>query len=154
MNEIQKLKALELELLIKKNPTLPYPESFVRYKMEDRTANGLTKLIIRWCQLHGFQAERISVTGRPIDETKIVTDVFGHQKKIGSIHWIPPSMTKGTADISAIIKGKSVKIEVKIGKDIQSEVQKKYQKTVEDAGGLYFIARSFEQIINLLSAIK
>ncbi|HUT43367.1 MAG TPA: hypothetical protein VMW95_03440, partial [Desulfobacterales bacterium] len=49
---------------------------------------------------------------------------------------------KGTADISATIKGLSVKIEVKM-KDKQSPDQKIYQEQVERAGGLYFVARDF-----------
>lgn len=53
-------------------------------------------------------------------------------------------MTRGTADIHAIIKGKAVKIEVKIGKDRQSIFQKEYQKNVEKAGGIYYIAKDFD----------
>ena len=59
-------------------------------------------------------------------------------------------MTKGTADISATIPiyaackiGLSVKIEVKIGKDRQSEDQKKYEKSIINAGGVYYIAKDF-----------
>ena len=52
--------------------------------------------------------------------------------------------TKGTADISAIIKGRSVKIEVKIGRDRQSEAQKKYEESVNKAGGQYWIAKDFD----------
>jgi hypothetical protein len=56
--------------------------------------------------------------------------------------------TRGTADISATIAGKSVKIEVKIGSDRQSPAQHEYQKAVEQAGGIYFIASSFEQFMD------
>ena len=153
MTEIKKLKSLELTWIKLHHPDLPFPDSFCRDKYEDKTANGLTKLILKWCLLHGHQAERISVTGRPINNTRIVTDILGHQRQIGSVQWIPPSMTKGTADISAIINGKAVKIEVKIGRDRQSQVQKQYQQTVEHAGGIYLIAKSFDQIVPLLEAI-
>ncbi|HJY63731.1 MAG TPA: hypothetical protein VJ455_06205 [Ignavibacteria bacterium] len=54
-------------------------------------------------------------------------------------------MQPGTADISATIAGRSVKIEVKIGRDKQSQKQKEYQRQVEASGGLYFIAKSFDQ---------
>ena len=59
--------------------------------------------------------------------------------------------TKGSADISATIAGRSVKIEVKIGLDRQSEAQRRYQATVERAGGLYFIAKDFTSFIEWYS---
>jgi hypothetical protein len=61
------------------------------------------------------------------------------------MQWIPGAGTKGTADISATIQGRSVKVEVKIGNDRQSEYQKQYQESVERCGGIYFIACTFEQ---------
>jgi hypothetical protein len=57
--------------------------------------------------------------------------------------WTPGQGTKGTADISATIRGRSVKIEVK-QKDKQSEHQKNYQKQIESAGGIYKIFRDFD----------
>jgi hypothetical protein len=57
-------------------------------------------------------------------------------------------MTPGSADIAATINGRSVKIEVKHGKDRQSEAQRRYQEAIERAGGLYVIATSFEQFYN------
>lgn len=126
------------------------PEYIPRTKFEDRTANGLTRCIIRFIELHGGQAERISNTGRYLDSTKVVTDSLGHKKTIGTGKYIKGTGTNGTADISAIIKGHSYKIEVKIGKDRQSEAQRKYQEATERAGGTYLIATSFEQITELL----
>jgi hypothetical protein len=57
-------------------------------------------------------------------------------------------MQKGSADLSATINGRSVKIEVKIGRDKQSEFQKKYQEQIEQAGGIYVIIRSFSEFLN------
>jgi hypothetical protein len=37
-----------------------------------------------------------------------------------------------------------VKIEVKIGRDRQSEAQVEYQRQVEAAGGVYVIAKTFD----------
>lgn len=56
-------------------------------------------------------------------------------------------MTVGTADISATIRGRSVKIEVKIGRDRQSEAQKRYQASIEAAGGIYYIARNIDDFM-------
>jgi len=111
----------------------------------DRTANGLTRCIIHWLRFNGHQAERINTTGRHIDQRRTVTDILGHQRVIGSTKWIPCTGTKGSADISSTIKGRSVKIEVKIGRDRQSDNQRRYQKDIEASGGVYFIATSFQQ---------
>lgn len=113
----------------------------------DRTANGLTKCIIDWLIFSGHQAERINSTGRYLDNSKVVSDVLGTKKRIGSGKWIPGTRTKGTADISATIRGKSVKIEVKM-KDRQSPDQKAYQEAIEKAGGLYWICHSMDEFLN------
>lgn len=141
---IQRLKFLANEAVKIKHPEIP-EKWLPPQRYSDKTANGLTKCIIHWIRLNGGQAERINNTGRPIDNRRVVTDVLGHRRVIGSIQWIPGTGTRGTADISATIKGRSVKIEVKIGRDRQSEYQLRYQAEVEASGGLYFIATSFDQ---------
>lgn len=83
--------------------------------------------------------------GVPMDRRREVTDILGRTRTIGSIEWRPSGSTKGSADISATIGGRSVKIEVKIGKDRQSEAQRRYQAAIEQAGGLYYIARDFTE---------
>jgi hypothetical protein len=123
------------------------PDYVVRTKYNDSTANGLTKCVIDYINLSGGQAERISNTGRYIDESRIVTDVLGNRKKIGSGKYIKGTGTNGTADISATFKGKSIKIEIKM-KDKQSEVQKEYQQAIERAGGIYFICHNFEEFLD------
>lgn len=122
------------------------PDYVVRTKYNDSTANGLTKCVIDYINLSGGQAERISNTGRYIDESKIVTDVLGNKKKIGTGKYIKGTGTNGTADISATFKGKSIKIEIKM-KDKQSEAQKEYQQSIERAGGIYFICHNFDEFL-------
>lgn len=129
------------------------PDYVPKDKFTDKTANGLTKAICTYISLMGYQAERVSSMGRVIDNRKMVTNVLGQRGMIGSSSYIPGTSTKGTADISATIKGKSVKIEVKIGLDKQSEVQKKYQLDVEKAGGLYFIAKDFDSFVEFYKTI-
>jgi hypothetical protein len=146
---IQELKAISLEQNRRKYPHLPEAVR-VPYPYNDRDANGLTRCIIDYIRFMGFQAERISVVGRVIDNRKVYTDVLGHTRTIGGYRWIKPSMQPGTADISATIQSISVKIEVKCKatNDRQSEAQKQYQAEVENAGGLYVIATDFEQFYN------
>jgi hypothetical protein len=140
----QRLTDLALNDLKAKYPNFPYPP---QPKYSDKTANGLTKCIKDFLNLSGHQAERISSMGRVIDKRFINTDVLGRQKQIGSIQYIKGNSTNGTADISATIKGRSVKIEVKIGKDVMSQAQKNYAQSVINAGGVYVIAKDFDNFI-------
>ena len=123
------------------------PDYVPKDKFTDATANGLTKAICTFINLTGGQAERISSMGRVIDGRKVVTNYLGQTGLIGSQTYIPGTSTQGTADISAIIKGKSVKIEVKIGKDKMSQAQIQYKANVERAGGIYIIAKTWDGFI-------
>jgi hypothetical protein len=142
-NSIKHLKQLEVQARAAKSPSMPIAY-IIPTKYNDKTANGLTKAIIDWLNLNGCQGERINSTGRQIDNRKVVSDSMGFKKTIGSIKWIKGSGTNGTADISATIKARSVKIEIKIGLDRQSQAQKEYQKSVESAGGIYIVAKDFQ----------
>lgn len=147
MKAIDRLKAKAMEAQRLRYPNFPEnarPEP----TYSDKKANGLTKCIIDWIRFNGGQAERISVTGRYVDNTKVFTDSVGFKRKIGTAKYIKSSMQTGSADISATISGRSVKIEIKIGKDRQSEAQRIYQQQVEAAGGVYIIAKSFEEFLN------
>jgi hypothetical protein len=144
-DSIKLLERMADEAARKRYPTVPYlaPRTF-----RDDSANSLTNCIIQFLQLSGHQAERINSTGRRIDTRQTFEDVIGRSRTIGSSHWIKGTGQKGTADISGVIAGRSVKVEVKFGRDRQSQAQKNYQQSVEDAGGLYVIATSFEQFLN------
>ena len=144
---IQELERLAFEDKHKRMPEIPV-EWLAQPKFKDNSANSLTQATIAYIKLIGGQAERISTTGRMINNTKTFTNVIGQTRQIGSAKYIPGTSTKGSADISATLKGRSVKIEVKFGKDKMSEHQREYQKSIEFAGGVYLIARNFEQIKN------
>lgn len=144
----ESIKLLELmadEAARKRYPNVLYlaPRTF-----RDDSANGLTNCIIQFLQLSEHQAERINSTGRSIDTRQTFEDVTGRSRTIGCSYWIKGTGTKGTADISCVIEGISVKVEVKFGRDQQSQSQREYQKTIEQAGGMYVIATSFEQFLN------
>ena len=144
-NKPQAVKELEERADIENAKQHPnFPEKYLpKSKYRDDTANGLTRCIIDFIRFNGGQAERINTMGILKDNRKQVTDIMGHCRTIGSIEWRTGGTTKGSADISATIRGRSVKIEVKIGHDCQSEAQRQYQASVEAAGGVYYIARDF-----------
>lgn len=150
MTAINKLKSLAAKDLEARYPNFP-KHAIPKPKYTDRTSNGLTKCIIDWIELNGYQAERINSMGRQIDKRKVSTDVLGNKRIIGSVTWTKGSGQVGSADIASTIKGRSVKIEVKCnatGDHYQSDGQKEYQKKIERAGGVYVIARTFEGFYN------
>jgi hypothetical protein len=135
----QRLEALKLANDIERHPS--FPEAyFVKKKWDDKTANGLTKAITSFIQFNGFQAERINTMGVARENKRTDGKVIG-------VTWTKGTSTAGSADISATIRGRSVKIEVKVGKDRQSEAQKRYQESIERAGGVYIIARDFDTFV-------
>jgi hypothetical protein len=104
-----------------------------KQKYTDKTANGLTRMVLDFVRFSGGYAERINVMGRVI-KTKANREIY-----------IPSSGSKGSADISAILPGgKSARIEIKIGKDKQSDKQRQYADKVNAAGGIYVVIRSFQ----------
>lgn len=135
----QRLEALKLANDIERHPS--FPEAyFVKKKWDDKTANGLTKAITSFIQFNGYQAERINTMGVARENKRTDGKVIG-------VTWTKGTTTAGSADISATIRGRSVKIEVKVGKDRQSEAQKRYQESIERAGGVYLIARDFDSFV-------
>ncbi len=125
-----------------KYPTVSY---LAPRKFRDDSANGLTKCIITFLTLQGHQAERINSTGRIFDNRMTFTDVIGRKRTVGRYEWVYGTGTRGTAEISASIAGRSANIEVIILSDRQSQAQIEYDQAIERAGGIYVIARSFEQ---------
>jgi hypothetical protein len=148
MNKQNKTRLQELERTDFKSKYPTVPDHAIPVSVwSDSTTNKLTKAVIAFINLSGYQAERINTTGRMIDNTKIVKDVVGFNRTIGSKKWIKGTGTVGSADISSTIHGRSVKIEIKFGKDRQSEVQKMYQSHIEKAGGTYVIVKTFDGFI-------
>ena len=138
----KELKLLMHELKLRKyaitHPNLP-PDYIPKTMYKDSTANGLTRAICDYINYHGYQAERINTMGTAREKKTTAGKVIG-------VTWTKGTSTAGSADISATIKGRSVKIEVKI-KDRQSEAQKRYQEHIEKAGGIYKIFRDFDSFV-------
>lgn len=132
-----------------KHPT--WEDKMVRnitfYTKTDTTANGLTSCIIDFLTWEGWQAERINTTGLAREKWAIDPHTGRRLKSLG-VTWTPTTGTKGSADISATIAGRSVKIEVKIGTDRMSAAQVAYGESVTRAGGVYIVARDFEGFLS------
>ena len=112
----------------------------------EKKANGLTQIIIKFLKLKGHYANRISTQGQARRGKKAVRFEAFTNKVVytDDIKWTKGTTTGGTPDIDAIIYGRAVKIEVKVGKDRMSEEQIKQMGAIEGSGGLYFVARDMQ----------
>jgi hypothetical protein len=123
----------------------PNPERYVDYP-KDFNANGVTKGIVNFLTWKGHHANRISTQGqarvKKIPKFNILSGKLMHLEKMS---FTKSTTKKGTPDISAIVHGWAVMIEVKIGRDVMSEAQVRQKEQIEAAGGLYFIATNMQQ---------
>jgi hypothetical protein len=106
-------------------------------------ANGLTLAIVNFLNWSGHNATRINTMGRPVETFEKVAYGTLRTKK-----YIPSQTRKGTADITATIRGRSVKIEVKAGNDKPSPDQLKEQIRELNAGGIYEFVSDMDQFFN------
>jgi len=93
-------------------------------------ANELAFQIIQHVKSVGGQCYRINSQGQFDPRTKT---------------WRKSGMKKGLSDLQAIVLGRFIAIEVKIGRDRQSEEQKKREAEIKQAGAFYIIAKDIEQ---------
>jgi hypothetical protein len=99
-------------------------------------ANGLTKYITNFLFWKGHRATRVNVQGRIVKGK-----------------WIPSSTRKGTADISATIRGRSVMIEIKVGSDRARPEQLQEQERERKSGGIYEFIRTAEEFLELYDKV-
>ena len=150
MKATEHLKQLWLEDMQRKHPLMTAGQ-IGELSINGTPSNKLTKQIIKYIQLIGGRAERVRSEGRyKVGEQ--YTDVFGKKRQTNG-YFIPSTSRKGTADVSALVKGKSLAIEIKIGADRMSDHQKKYKEETEQAGGYYIIAKDFQQAYDEINKI-
>lgn len=109
----------------------------------DNTAFRLAKCMLAFLRIKGNQAESVNSTARIVGMRKSFTVVFGRRGTIGYYKWGYGAGMIGMEDMSRTINGRSVKVEIRVGRDRQSESKRIYQAEVERSGGIYFIARTF-----------
>lgn len=134
------VKAFEQEVFeadCKKFPRIE-PSMLAKTKFEDKTANGLTKLVCAWINFHGGNARRVNTGGIYNPKTK---------------KYRFSGATNGQADISATWHGKSLQIEIKAGKDRPREDQLKQQERERAAGGIYEFVHNFDEFLKLIETL-
>ena len=60
--------------------------------------------------------------------------------------------TPGEEDVTYYKDGKTYALEIKIGRDVQSEVQKKYQQRMQQVGVQYHIIKTFDDLLEILKS--
>lgn len=117
-------------------------------KFSDNSANELTKAIIAYANLKDWFAERQSSEGR-YRPGKEYENVIGKKVQMKGT-WLP-GQGKGKADIKAVIKGRSIEIEVKHGADRLRPEQIEYKAKIERAGGVYLVVKTWQDFIFQIS---
>lgn len=145
--QITALKCLsEMEAIQRRMASPSIPAAYiVGSKFTDRTANGLENAICKFINLSGYQAERIKNVGRQLPPKTIHTSLG--KVTTGKAIFIPGTGTNGTPDVRATIQGKSVGLEIKIGRDKMSDAQHEYANKMRSAGGIYYIATNFTDFV-------
>ncbi len=110
------------------------------------TANGLTLAIVNFINWEGWNATRISSAGRLVGDQVTVTE---SGTRLRTQKYIPGPTRKGTADVTATIRGRSVKIEVKVGADKPRPEQLAEQARERAAGGIYEFIGTMDGFFNL-----
>jgi len=124
---VKQLERLAMDAARKKFASIPI-ECLAPRTYRDDSANALTKCITAYLTLMGAFASRLNNTGV-------------YDARLGKYR--PTTAKKGLPDILATYKGHSLFIEVKFGKDRQSEDQRKIETEQTASGGIYFTARDF-----------
>jgi hypothetical protein len=118
-------------------------------RLEDRTANGLTKAILVYFDFKGIKAWRQASEGRFIQGRTFMNETVGRTMQEKG-KYIPRSKAaKGSGDVTCILPplGRRMDLEVKIGRDRQSDDQKKFQREIEAMGGIYILVRTWDDFI-------
>ena len=131
------VKRLEVEYFEHKyrNSTIPQQCRFKR-SFRDDTANGLARCIEAWAKIHGAFYQRQNSQGQYDSRLKM---------------WRKSGTTKGIADVQVTYKGRTYNLEIKVGKDRQSEVQKEVEQRIKAAGGHYAIIHCYDDFLRQIN---
>lgn len=135
---MKELSKLANELQAEAKPDLP-AFALVKKRFKDTTANDLTKTII-FDMYHVREGVAYRINNGAVYDQKRQVYRKGVQRK-------------GIPDIIGIIDGRFIGVEVKIGRDRQSADQKLIEKEINESGGVYFIAKSYDDYLDKISKI-
>lgn len=134
----ESIKQLEADYLSYKREKLPNVPYLAKKDFRDDTANGLTKCLQGWCLINNAHFQRMNTQGQYDAKLK-------RYRRSGA--------TRGVTDTLIIYQGKTLNIEVKTGKDKQSDVQKEIQQSIEAAGGIYWIVKCYDDFLTKINEL-
>ena len=105
----------------------------VKPHFRDDTANRLAKCIETWARMNNAFYQRQNSQGQ-------------YDSRLG--RWRKSGTTAGIADLQVTHEGRVYNLEIKIGKDRQSDVQKDVEARVKMAGGHYAIIKCYDDFLN------
>ena len=115
-----------------------FPANYIpRSKYSDRDANGLTRCIVDYLNYSGHFATRLQSTGQYRADLK---------RFIGS------QQRAGLPDVFAVVEGRAVFAEVKIGRDSLSQTQKDTISDLENAGAACHVSKDFQGFYDWFTA--
>lgn len=123
------LNRLADEVKVIRYPNVP-AYARVKASYRDKSANGLTHCVIDWFALNGHFSTRLQSTGQYRDDLK---------------KFVPSQQRTGLPDVFAVVNGRAVFVEVKIGKDRLSVDQKQAISDLERAGASVYVCRNFQE---------
>lgn len=109
----------------------------------------LEALIAEFVKLSGQHSQRVKTSGTYRSKKTEVTNVIGRTTVVDTGKYTPSQATLGASDMVIVLYSVAVYIEVKIGKDTQSDKQKDFQQSVERANGYYFIVKTLNGFYEL-----
>jgi len=89
----------------------------------------------------------------PTEEAQLTRSIRQLLNSLGIFHWKVwggPMSTPGVPDLICCFKGRLIGIEIKAEKGIVSEYQKEFIDNINRAGGLAFVARDIQTVIDKL----
>ena len=115
-----------------------FPAKYIpRSNYSDRDANGLTRCIVDYLNFSGHFATRLQSTGTYRDDLN---------------KFVPSQQRAGMPDVLAVVDGRALFVEVKVGRDTLSQPQKQTITTLEQAGAWVYVAHSFEGFADWFTA--
>ena len=96
---------------------------------KQESANALTKRIVSHIRNRGHFATRLSSTGVFRDDIK---------------KFVPSQQRAGLPDVMSVVESRACFIEIKVGRDVLSQDQKKSIAELQKAGAAVFVAHDFD----------
>ncbi|MBO0937866.1 VRR-NUC domain-containing protein [Fibrella sp. HMF5335] len=120
-----------------KHPTLP-PHARIKAKYSDKSANDLTRCIVDFFTYSGHFATRLQSVGTYREDLK---------KFVGS------QQRRGLPDVFAVVHGRAVHVEIKVGKDQLSNDQKEAIADLQKSGAAVYVARDFQGFFDWFNSL-